>query len=294
MFDVIVIGNITEDVILDSADPKGVIHTFGGGVTYSSFCLRKLGARVGIIGNVGSEFRFFQEFKGINLKGVKLTGESTKFELKYGNMAYCDGPMSLRLLKDAGKIESFPKEFTNAIAVIFGPIFREVTPQLINSFNCPIKAIDLQGVLREKSSDNCVFYKSPDFLKDFLEVDIIKIGQVEARTLGSSFQEIHEKVNSRRVKAILVTFGEKGSIVYDCLKQRISHIPAYKTKVVDPTGAGDTYLSSFIYNYIKTKEIVDSAYFASAAASFVVEMIGPSKFGSLKEVIKRANALKLW
>jgi sugar/nucleoside kinase (ribokinase family) len=196
------------------------------------------------------------------------------------------------LLKNAGKIESFPKEFANARAVIFGPIFKEVTPQLINSFSCPIKAIDLQGVLREKRSDHCVFYKLPGSLKDFLGVDIIKIGQVEARVLGSSFQEIYEKVNSPRIKAILITFGERGSIVYDCLKKRARPISAYKTKVVDPTGTGDTYLSSFIYNYIKTQDIVDSAYFASAAASFVVEGIGPSKFGSLEEVIKRADALQ--
>jgi sugar/nucleoside kinase (ribokinase family) len=289
MFDVIVIGNLTDDTILKVRGVKN--KSFGGGSTYASFCLRKLGAKVGIVGNVGRGFQYLQKFKEIDLSGVKLTRESTKFELEYGERAIWDGPRSLRLLKNAGKIESFPKEFANAKAVIFGPIFKEVTPQLINSFSCPIKAIDLQGVLREKRSDHCVFYKLPDSLKDYLGVDIIKIGQVEARTLGNSIQEIYKKVNSPRVKAILVTFGERGSIIYDCVKKEVRPIPAYKTKVVDPTGTGDTYLSSFIYNYIKTQDIADSAYFASAAASFVVEGIGPSKFGGVKEVIKRADAL---
>jgi sugar/nucleoside kinase (ribokinase family) len=290
MLDVVIIGNITEDTILKVSGSKN--KSFGGGATYAAFCLRVLGAKVGIVGNVGREFQYLQKFKGIDMSGVKLTKESTKFELEYEERVIWDGPRSLKLLKNAGKIESFPEEFANARAVIFGPIFKEVTPQLIRSFSYPIKAIDLQGILREKAPNNRIFYKIPESLRDFLEVDVIKIGQVEARTLGNSIQEICEKVISQRVKAILITFGEKGSVVCDCLKQKIKPMPAYKTKVADPTGTGDTYLSSFIYNYIKTQDVIDSAYFASAAASFVVEGIGPSKFGGLNEIVKRSSALR--
>jgi sugar/nucleoside kinase (ribokinase family) len=290
MFDVIVMGNITDDTILKVSGSKN--KSFGGGVTYAAFCLRALGAKVGIVGNVGREFQYLQKFKGIDLSGVKLTKESTKFELEYEERVIWDGPRSLKLLKNAGKIESFPEEFANARAVIFGPIFKEVTPQLIRSFSCPIKAIDLQGILREKAPNNRIFYKISESLRDFLEVDIIKIGQIEACTLGSSIPEICEKVNSPRAKAILVTFGERGSVVYDCIRERVRPIPAYKTKVADPTGTGDTYLSSFVYNYLKTQDIVDSAYFASAAASFVVEGMGPSKFGGLNEIVKRSSALR--
>lgn len=53
-------------------------------------------------------------------------------------------------------------------------------------------------------------------------------------------------------------------------------IPAYSTNAIDPTGAGDVYGGSFIVEYSRTHDYVEAALFASAAASLMVEQVGPN------------------
>ena len=64
-------------------------------------------------------------------------------------------------------------------------------------------------------------------------------------------------------KIILATDGANGSILYS--KETFFKIPAYKVIVEDTTGAGDIFLSSFLYFYgIKQDDLLKSASLASA------------------------------
>ncbi|MHA1508609.1 MAG: PfkB family carbohydrate kinase [Promethearchaeota archaeon] len=85
--------------------------------------------------------------------------------------------------------------------------------------------------------------------------------------------------------------GEAGSLI---LKngENILNIPAYKPKrVLDETGAGDVYLTIFLYELLNSdmtwEEIEKSAHLASAAASFLVEKKGPRGFEARKRILKR-------
>jgi sugar/nucleoside kinase (ribokinase family) len=71
----------------------------------------------------------------------------------------------------------------------------------------------------------------------------------------------------------IVTLAERGSVLIE--KNEILQIPAFATNAIDPTGAGDVYAGSFITEYSRTKNLRDSALFASAAASIMVEQVGP-------------------
>jgi ribokinase len=67
-------------------------------------------------------------------------------------------------------------------------------------------------------------------------------------------------------------------------------VPAYKPpRVVDPTGSGDAFAGAFLVEYLKTGDSVWSTALASAAASFVVEGIGPSNFGERHQTEERAE-----
>ena len=91
-------------------------------------------------------------------------------------------------------------------------------------------------------------------------------------------------------KIILATDGANGSILYS--KGAFFKIPAYRVIVEETTGAGDIFLSSFLYFCgMKQDNPVKSAYLASAAASFVVEGNGISSLGNEEEIRKRAEIL---
>jgi sugar/nucleoside kinase (ribokinase family) len=63
------------------------------------------------------------------------------------------------------------------------------------------------------------------------------------------------------------------------------------TVLVDPTGAGDVFIGSFLAEYVRQKESLWCASVGSAAASCVVEGIGSTYFGKKEEIYRRANSL---
>ena len=69
-------------------------------------------------------------------------------------------------------------------------------------------------------------------------------------------------------------------------------IPAYKTNAIDPTGAGDVYGGSFIVEYMRTHDYVESALFASAASSLMVEQVGPDFKLDPSEVRRRRESIR--
>lgn len=74
-------------------------------------------------------------------------------------------------------------------------------------------------------------------------------------------------------KAVIVTMGEKGSLV--CKNgQEISIPVARAKKVVDPTGAGDAYRAGLIKGLISQQGLQVAAQMGSTIASFAVECYG--------------------
>ncbi|MCM8821831.1 MAG: sugar kinase [Candidatus Omnitrophica bacterium] len=82
------------------------------------------------------------------------------------------------------------------------------------------------------------------------------------------------------VEIIVIKMGEKGSEIY--YEGRKIEIPAKKVKVVDPTGAGDTYAGAFIACYILGKKIEECGKIASITASLKCTRQGPMSIPELK------------
>ena len=62
-------------------------------------------------------------------------------------------------------------------------------------------------------------------------------------------------------------------------------------KISDETGAGDVYFSIFLYEFLCSdrtwNEIQKVGYYASAAASFLVEKQGPDGYETKEKIIER-------
>lgn len=72
---------------------------------------------------------------------------------------------------------------------------------------------------------------------------------------------------------VVKTCGKEGSFIYSIDEGKIE-IDAIYRPAVDPTGAGDSYRSGFLSQLINGKTLEESAKFASAVSSFVVEKQG--------------------
>ena len=78
-----------------------------------------------------------------------------------------------------------------------------------------------------------------------------------------------------RVPAVLMTLGDAGALYYD--KENLFHAAPIKVDAVDPIGAGDTFLGSFVFaHWVKGKSIEDALNWANHAAA-----LGVSRPGSI-------------
>jgi sugar/nucleoside kinase (ribokinase family) len=69
-------------------------------------------------------------------------------------------------------------------------------------------------------------------------------------------------------------------------------VPAFATDAIDPTGAGDVYAGSFITEYERACNLTESALFASAAASIMVEQVGPCFSLTVNAVMERVEEIR--
>ncbi len=87
-----------------------------------------------------------------------------------------------------------------------------------------------------------------------------------------SFEKQAQKLHSLGMKLVVVTLAEEGCIIYQEGREEI-RIPAREVTVVDVTGAGDTFCSSFC-TVMDEMGIQKAAEFATAAASICIGSLG--------------------
>lgn len=79
----------------------------------------------------------------------------------------------------------------------------------------------------------------------------------------------------KKVKTVVVTLGEAGSVIKDKNKKSQTLVSAVTIpRVIDPTGAGDAYRAGFLYGYIRGWKTYECAQLGSVVASYAVEHHG--------------------
>jgi len=105
------------------------------------------------------------------------------------------------------------------------------------------------------------------------DVDLIFCNNLEARTFSKTKtdKEAFDFLSSK-YKNIAMTLGAKGSLIK--WNDIVYEIPAYDTKPIDSTGAGDIYAAGLLYGLINWNNPVKSGHLGSYAASKVVGQYG--------------------
>lgn len=292
MFDLVTVGHFTIDQIFSPkiATPK---PTLGGSPTYVSLTARKLGAKVSVISKVGgdfpSEYVEWLKTNEVDLSGLKRVRDAstTRFLLKYEKQG-----RQLQLKNQAPPI--YPEDvssFLQAKAIHVAPIANELSQNVIDKLRglTDILSLDPQGFVRkfdEQGNVRLGKWENPQILQ---QIDIYKssLNEIKAVTGLTDFRRAVQKIHEYGAKIIVATKGMKGAILF--FDEELYEIPACKSKVVqDVTGAGDAFIGAFLAEYIQDKDPVWCACVGSAAASFIVEGLGPAVFGEKEETYKRA------
>ena len=161
------------------------------------------------------------------------------------------------------------KKYPNALSVIDAGSYREATKILS-------KEIDY-------------FVCSQDFLYQYAQVEIRLDHE---GTWKFAFQKLRELTNG----LIVVTLGKQGLLYEDA--KGICYLPAYKSKAVDTTGAGDVFHGAFAYCLDQGYELFDTLKISSMAAALSVRKMGgqlsiPTKEEVNHEFHRLHNSIRL-
>lgn len=116
-------------------------------------------------------------------------------------------------------------------------------------------------------------------------VDFLFGNQYEIRHL---YDDLNVRVLRDYDLIMVTTNGEAGSLIEQSNSSESYLIPAYKTKAVDPTGAGDSYRGAFLAAYLEHSPLEECGQIASAVASFVVEKHGcQTNIPTREQVVER-------
>jgi sugar/nucleoside kinase (ribokinase family) len=182
------------------------------------------------------------------------------------------------------------------LSILANADFIYTTPSEIAAYRCGgMKSEDIIDHCR-KNGAKLVYDIDVDYIKDgneerFKRLDIAFFNEVGFTSYRGSqdFRAAADRLFSHGLELVIVTLAENGCKVFT--KNETISSPAFKVDVVDVTGAGDTFCSSFLFALSLNKGIKYAAEFANAAASICVGKLGARAGAVPKTEVERIMRL---
>lgn len=134
-------------------------------------------------------------------------------------------------------------------------------------------------------------FDTEEIVKDLLaKADIAKLNIEELDQIAKWEGFISLKEDDRIKKLceqfgidlLIVTYGADGAKVFD--GKEIYHHPGYKVKTADSVGAGDAFLSGFLYKMLNDSTVEEALDYASATGALVASHNGATPDYSFKDI----------
>ncbi len=288
--DYVVVGSNTVDIGLDvpksckdvSIGDKIKINnnfktTVGGGGVNVSICLSRLGGKVGYLGKLSYE----------TMETIKEVLDKNKINLIESKISKRPGAKSIL-------IDTIEKD--RVIFTYRGQnSYLEESDFDINSFRSnnyyftslsgtSFKTlIAIAKKIKKRNSEAIICYNPSSYLirneKSIMSLikysDILILNYEEAQMLvsGKDVSDCLKKLFEKVTKVVVVTDGKNGAYAYDGKRQY--HQDAFDVKkVVDATGAGDSFAGTFFYFYTKGYGVRIAMKYAAKNAASVVSTKG--------------------
>ncbi len=271
---------IVGSVALDSLEtPYGAANdTLGGSAVYGSLACSML-APVRLVGVVGSDYPSegieLLTSKGVDLEGLEVIegGETFRWSGRYDGDLGAAETLETHLNVFADFSPKLPGDYANTPYVFLANIQPGLQAQVLEQVASPL--------LSMCDTMNLWLDTVPDEVEAMIgKVDIALMNDAEAQQLT---QESHliaaaEKTLKLGAKRSIVKKGEHGAFI--CTDDGCRFIPPYPTtRIIDTTGAGDTFAGGVIGHLASTGDLSDDNLMRAAAvgtvlASFCVEELG--------------------
>ena len=276
MDDICCIGHITLDKIVTPRKttymPGGTSYYFSHGISH----LKDTKHYQLVTALAPSEFKAVED---IRAKGIKVTvipsHRTVYFENTYGEN---QDNRSQRVLAKADPFTVEQLENINAHIFHLGSLLADdFSLDVVKYLSTKgILAVDAQGYLREVRGEKVYPIDWTDKVEALKYIDILKVNEHEMEVLTGCKdpREAALLIADWGVKEVLLTLGDKGSLIY--AKGQFHEIPAYSAlQIVDATGCGDTYMVGYLYMRNKGVSYQEAGCFAAAMCTIKLQTHGP-------------------
>ncbi|HOW35442.1 MAG TPA: PfkB family carbohydrate kinase [Candidatus Omnitrophota bacterium] len=294
----LVLGTVALD---DVKTPCGIRNNMLGGSASHFSMAARLFTKVNLVAIVGSDFpkkyfRFFED-KGIDVSSLhRAEGKTFHWEGEYKKE---DLNKALTIATEIGVLTTnFIPRITDAQRRIPYVFLANIDPEIQLELLRLVRTQKLVGV---DSMNLWINIKRKPLEKLLKKVDLFVANDGEARLLSGENNLIRAAKYLRNMgpKFVVVKKGEHGVLFFS--DRFMFSFPAYPIeRVVDPTGAGDTFAGGLMGYLAKAGRINEMAFkravlYATTIASFNVQGFGVTKTenltmpvvnGRLKELIK--------
>ena len=278
------IGYITQDKVVT---PNSTIYMPGGTSFYFAHAIKHLNADdfllVTALADPDMEIVENIRKEGINVKVLPST-HSVCFENIYGEN------QNERTQRVTAKADPFTVEGLqdiNARIIHLGSLLADDFSLDVIKYlsQKALLSVDVQGFLRKVENEKVLPVDWPEKRKALKYIHILKANEAEMEVL-TGCTEPHEAalmIADWGVKEVLLTLGDKGSLIYS--KGQFHEIPAYPAlQIVDATGCGDTYMVGYLYMRNKGASYREAGCYAAAMCTIKLQSHGP--FSGTEESIK--------
>lgn len=297
---VTVVGSIALDTVETpwGSNEEGL----GGAATYFSLAAAHY-ANVHLVGVVGDDFPHehvaLLQSKGIGLEGLdRVAGRTFRWTGRYHEDVNQRDTLDTQLNVFESFHPKLPEAAAQAEYLFLGNIHPSLQAEVLDQSRARFVALDTM---------NLWIHTTPDALKAVLSrVDALIINDSEVKDLtgepnlvrGAAAILAPRAVMGLGPRVVVVKKGEHGCMLFEA--GGVFAIPAFPlAKVVDPTGAGDSFAGGFM-GYLASQDASDTATLraavahGSAVASFTCEAFGPDRLAEIgmRDVLDRCEAFR--
>ncbi len=292
---IIVLGTVALDTVKTPFGRRK--HMLGGSAAHFAMSAR-LFTNVNLVAIIGEDFPpkyiDFLRKKGVILTSlIKESGRTFKWEGEYKG----DLNSALTLNTELGVLSVFRPSISEEQRKIKYIFLANVDPDIQRHLLSSMHSPRLVGL---DSMNYWIHHKRAALLRLLKKVNIYVANDQEARALSGETNLIKAArcLYSYGPRMVLIKKGEHGVFFYS--DKFIFSIPAYPTdKVIDPTGAGDTFAGGFMGYLARAKKISSQTLKNAIAcgtvcASFNVEDFGLNRTArlTLKDLESRLSRFR--
>ena len=298
MSKVIVVGTLAFDTI---ETPYGKVErVIGGSAPFASLAAKTKNIECAVVSVVGNDFpKSYLDLmvsKGIDISEVQIEkdGKSFFWSGKYHDNMNKRDTLETQVNVLANFNPKIPKNYSNTDILVLGNLDPKVQLGIVSQFEKSPKftMLDTMNFWMDNTLEN--------LLKIISKVDLICINDEEVIQLSGwkDYKNGIRKILNMGPKYLIMKKGEFGATLYsESLEFFCSSFKV--NKVIDPTGAGDSFAGAFAGYLAESKNytfnsISNALIYGNAVASFCVEKFGIENMLHISkdEIDKRISFIK--